>query len=186
MTSITTTLPAMMADLGKLLRHNFKMLAEAGCKHIQIDEPLFTMADDDEVARRRRGHQSGDRGPARRCPRLGPYLPGQLRGREGIRRPDRPPLFRRRPLQGRSGLQDRVLRPIWSSTTWRTITRACWATGSSASARSTCRIPRSRAARPWPNASGIGWLAPEQTIITSLLRLQSSAAAASPSASSRP
>ena len=39
----------MMADLGKLLRHNFKMLAEAGCKHIQIDEPLFTMSDDAEV-----------------------------------------------------------------------------------------------------------------------------------------
>jgi 5-methyltetrahydropteroyltriglutamate--homocysteine methyltransferase len=39
----------MMRDLGKLLRHNFAMLAEAGCKHIQIDEPLFTMADDGEV-----------------------------------------------------------------------------------------------------------------------------------------
>ena len=39
----------MMADLGKLLRHNFRMLAAAGCKHIQIDEPLFTMVDDAEV-----------------------------------------------------------------------------------------------------------------------------------------
>jgi 5-methyltetrahydropteroyltriglutamate--homocysteine methyltransferase len=39
----------MMDDLGKLLRHNLKMLAAAGCKHIQIDEPLFTMSDDDEV-----------------------------------------------------------------------------------------------------------------------------------------
>jgi 5-methyltetrahydropteroyltriglutamate--homocysteine methyltransferase len=39
----------MMGDFGKLLRHNFKMLAEAGCKHIQIDEPLFTLADDAEV-----------------------------------------------------------------------------------------------------------------------------------------
>src|SRR5687768_239956 len=39
----------MMADLGKLLRYNFGLLAAAGCKHIQIDEPLFTMADDDEV-----------------------------------------------------------------------------------------------------------------------------------------
>jgi 5-methyltetrahydropteroyltriglutamate--homocysteine methyltransferase len=29
-------LPKMMDDLGKLLAHNFKMLAEAGCKHIQI------------------------------------------------------------------------------------------------------------------------------------------------------
>ena len=42
-------LPEMMADLGKLLRHNFRMLAAAGCKHIQIDEPLFTMSDDEEV-----------------------------------------------------------------------------------------------------------------------------------------
>ena len=39
----------MMNDLGKLLRHNFKMLVDAGCKHIQVDEPLFTMSDDDEV-----------------------------------------------------------------------------------------------------------------------------------------
>jgi 5-methyltetrahydropteroyltriglutamate--homocysteine methyltransferase len=42
-------LPKMMDDLGKLLAHNFKMLAAAGCKHIQIDEPLFTMSDDPEV-----------------------------------------------------------------------------------------------------------------------------------------
>jgi 5-methyltetrahydropteroyltriglutamate--homocysteine methyltransferase len=40
---------AMMADLAKLLRHNFRMLAAAGCKYIQIDEPLFTMSDDAEV-----------------------------------------------------------------------------------------------------------------------------------------
>jgi len=39
----------MMADLGKLLRKNFQMLAQAGCKNIQIDEPLFTMSDDTEV-----------------------------------------------------------------------------------------------------------------------------------------
>ena len=39
----------MMADLGKLLRHNFQMLARAGCRNIQIDEPLFTMSDDAEV-----------------------------------------------------------------------------------------------------------------------------------------
>ena len=42
-------LPRMMADIGKLIRYNFKMLADAGCKHIQIDEPLFTMSDDAEV-----------------------------------------------------------------------------------------------------------------------------------------
>jgi 5-methyltetrahydropteroyltriglutamate--homocysteine methyltransferase len=42
-------LSRMMADAGKLLRHNFRLLAAAGCKHIQIDEPLFTMAQDAEV-----------------------------------------------------------------------------------------------------------------------------------------
>jgi 5-methyltetrahydropteroyltriglutamate--homocysteine methyltransferase len=42
-------LPRMMNDLGKLLRHNFKLLTGAGCKNIQIDEPLFTMCDDAEV-----------------------------------------------------------------------------------------------------------------------------------------
>ena len=42
-------LPRMMIDLGKLLHQNFKRLADAGCKHIQIDEPYFTVADDDEV-----------------------------------------------------------------------------------------------------------------------------------------
>ena len=42
-------LPRMMADLGKLLHQNFRRLAEAGCKHIQIDEPYFTVADDQEV-----------------------------------------------------------------------------------------------------------------------------------------
>jgi 5-methyltetrahydropteroyltriglutamate--homocysteine methyltransferase len=39
----------MMSDLGKLLRYNFQILVDAGCKHIQIDEPLFTMAEDAEV-----------------------------------------------------------------------------------------------------------------------------------------
>jgi len=39
-----------MLDLGKLLRHNFRLLAAAGCKNIQIDEPLFTMSDVQEVA----------------------------------------------------------------------------------------------------------------------------------------
>ena len=40
----------MMADMGKLLRQNFHRLVDAGCRNIQIDEPLFTMADDAEVA----------------------------------------------------------------------------------------------------------------------------------------
>jgi 5-methyltetrahydropteroyltriglutamate--homocysteine methyltransferase len=39
----------MMADFGKLLHRNFKQLAQAGCKHIQIDEPYFTPSSEDEV-----------------------------------------------------------------------------------------------------------------------------------------
>jgi 5-methyltetrahydropteroyltriglutamate--homocysteine methyltransferase len=42
-------LPRMMTDLGKLLRQNFRRLAAAGCKHIQIDEPYFTVAEDHDV-----------------------------------------------------------------------------------------------------------------------------------------
>jgi 5-methyltetrahydropteroyltriglutamate--homocysteine methyltransferase len=41
--------PRMIGDFGKLIRQNFRRLAEAGCKHLQIDEPLFTMAEDGEV-----------------------------------------------------------------------------------------------------------------------------------------
>jgi 5-methyltetrahydropteroyltriglutamate--homocysteine methyltransferase len=40
----------MMADFGKLLRQNFRKLADAGCKHIQIDEPYFTPSSDQEVS----------------------------------------------------------------------------------------------------------------------------------------
>jgi 5-methyltetrahydropteroyltriglutamate--homocysteine methyltransferase len=39
----------MMGDFGKLLRHNFKLLVTAGCQNIQIDEPLFTMSEEEEV-----------------------------------------------------------------------------------------------------------------------------------------
>jgi 5-methyltetrahydropteroyltriglutamate--homocysteine methyltransferase len=39
----------MMFDAAKLLNSNFKRLAEAGCKHIQIDEPYLTPPNDDEV-----------------------------------------------------------------------------------------------------------------------------------------
>ena len=39
----------MMLDLAKLLRHNFKQLAAAGCKHIQVDEPYLTPVSDNEV-----------------------------------------------------------------------------------------------------------------------------------------
>jgi len=39
----------MMTDVAKLLRHNFKLLTDEGCKYIQIDEPLFTMSSEEEV-----------------------------------------------------------------------------------------------------------------------------------------
>ena len=39
----------MMEDLAKLLHRNFKRLEAAGCRHLQIDEPLFAVADDAEV-----------------------------------------------------------------------------------------------------------------------------------------
>jgi 5-methyltetrahydropteroyltriglutamate--homocysteine methyltransferase len=39
----------MLPDLGKLLSHNFRLLADAGCRNIQIDEPLFTISGEDEA-----------------------------------------------------------------------------------------------------------------------------------------
>jgi 5-methyltetrahydropteroyltriglutamate--homocysteine methyltransferase len=42
-------LAAMMRDLAKLLHNNFRRLAAAGCRHIQIDEPYLTPPGDAEV-----------------------------------------------------------------------------------------------------------------------------------------
>jgi 5-methyltetrahydropteroyltriglutamate--homocysteine methyltransferase len=39
----------MMEDLARLLQRNFRRLEEAGCRHVQIDEPLLVLADDDEM-----------------------------------------------------------------------------------------------------------------------------------------
>ena len=39
----------MMFDAAKLLHNNFRRLAEAGCKHIQIDEPYLTPPSDEDV-----------------------------------------------------------------------------------------------------------------------------------------
>jgi 5-methyltetrahydropteroyltriglutamate--homocysteine methyltransferase len=39
----------MMQDLAKVMNLNFKDLAAAGCKYIQIDEPLFAISDGPEV-----------------------------------------------------------------------------------------------------------------------------------------
>jgi 5-methyltetrahydropteroyltriglutamate--homocysteine methyltransferase len=36
-------------DAAKLLQRNFIRLAEAGCKHIQVDEPCLTPPSDEEV-----------------------------------------------------------------------------------------------------------------------------------------
>ena len=36
-------LRAMMMDLAEVINQNFKELEEAGCKHIQLDEPLFAV-----------------------------------------------------------------------------------------------------------------------------------------------
>ena len=39
----------MMEDLAKVLNRNFKNLTSAGCKYIQIDEPLFASVEEKEV-----------------------------------------------------------------------------------------------------------------------------------------
>jgi 5-methyltetrahydropteroyltriglutamate--homocysteine methyltransferase len=71
-------MPLMMADFGKLLHQNFKKLAAAGCKHIQIDEPLRHPA---KGMSTRLLMSSTCRGtPKGRAPD-GSYLPRQLRGR---------------------------------------------------------------------------------------------------------
>lgn len=38
-----------MQDLAEVINRNFRELQEAGCTHVQIDEPLFAAADRDEV-----------------------------------------------------------------------------------------------------------------------------------------
>jgi 5-methyltetrahydropteroyltriglutamate--homocysteine methyltransferase len=40
---------AFMEDLAKVLNRNFIELEKAGCRHIQIDEPLFAVSSDEEV-----------------------------------------------------------------------------------------------------------------------------------------
>jgi 5-methyltetrahydropteroyltriglutamate--homocysteine methyltransferase len=39
----------MMDDLAKVINRNFRDLEAAGCRCVQIDEPLFAISDDDEV-----------------------------------------------------------------------------------------------------------------------------------------
>ncbi|MEJ7819096.1 MAG: hypothetical protein WKF44_02205 [Rubrobacteraceae bacterium] len=40
---------AMMQDLAKVLNQNFRELQDAGCEHVQVDEPLFAAVGRDEV-----------------------------------------------------------------------------------------------------------------------------------------
>jgi 5-methyltetrahydropteroyltriglutamate--homocysteine methyltransferase len=39
----------MMQDLAKVMSRNFQELEAAGCKYVQIDEPLFAISEDEEV-----------------------------------------------------------------------------------------------------------------------------------------
>lgn len=39
----------MMFDIAKVINRNFRALEEAGCRNIQVDEPLFALADDEEM-----------------------------------------------------------------------------------------------------------------------------------------
>lgn len=43
-------LKRMMFDIAKVINRNFLDLEAAGCRHIQVDEPLFALADDEEMA----------------------------------------------------------------------------------------------------------------------------------------
>lgn len=42
-------LKRMMFDLAKVINRNFLDLEAAGCRHIQVDEPLFALTDEDEM-----------------------------------------------------------------------------------------------------------------------------------------
>lgn len=42
-------LKRMMFDLAKVINRNFRALEDAGCRNIQVDEPLFALADDEEM-----------------------------------------------------------------------------------------------------------------------------------------
>jgi 5-methyltetrahydropteroyltriglutamate--homocysteine methyltransferase len=43
-------LKRMMFDIAAVINRNFLELEAAGCRHIQVDEPLFALADDEEMA----------------------------------------------------------------------------------------------------------------------------------------
>ena len=97
----------MIADFGKLLHQNFRRLADAGCKHLQIDEPYFTVADDQEV----RAAVDAINIAVEGLPEDFHVMVHICQGNYAVG-PDYdghwPPLFRPRPLQGRSSLRNRV------------------------------------------------------------------------------
>ena len=99
----------MIADFGKLLHQNFRSLADAGCKHLQIDEPYFTVADDQEV----RAAVDAINMAVEGLPEDFHVMVHICQGNYAVG-PDYdghwPPLFRPRPLQGRSSLRNRVRR----------------------------------------------------------------------------
>src|SRR4029079_6233828 len=62
----------MIADVGKLLHRNFRSLAAAGCKHIQLDAPYLTVGAGDAAPQaRHEGRAIPHRGGGRRGPRRG-------------------------------------------------------------------------------------------------------------------
>ena len=74
----------MMCDAAKLLNKNFNRLAEAGCKHIQIDEPYLTPPSDDEVRAAVEAINMSIEGLPEDVHVVRPRLPGQLCGRPAL------------------------------------------------------------------------------------------------------
>ena len=98
-----------MMDLAEVSTATSKTCA-AGCKHVQLDEPLFAIAGTDEGRDQggRRGQQSvlgGHHGL-----QVAARLPGELRSRCALRRTDRAPLLRRRNVPSRPDLSARLRR----------------------------------------------------------------------------
>ena len=160
-------MPKMMDDLGKLLRNNFRKLAAAGCRHIQIDEPLFTMSDDNEIAAAVDAINLAIEGLDREihvsvhiC--QGNYAVGkEYDAQIGHRYFDvgrcKADLVCK--IEASSYLVEYDMAHHYQGHS---------ATGSSASARSTCRDPKVESGKPWPDRiRKEAWLAPEQTIVTS-------------------
>jgi 5-methyltetrahydropteroyltriglutamate--homocysteine methyltransferase len=90
----------MIDDLGKLLHQNFRRLAEAGCKHIQIDEPYFTPASEEEVGAAVEAINSSIEGLPDDVHVTVHICQGNYAVGPDYDGPDRPSIFRFRPVQG--------------------------------------------------------------------------------------